>query len=85
MTKKILAILVAAAGAWAARADVATMLKYDALPAHATLTFAGSFQGDFSLSVTGAVAGATLSRYSTASRGWTITATADHGYETPLN
>ena len=83
MTKKILAILVAAAGAWAARADVATMLKYDALPAHATLTFAGSFQGDFSLSVTGAVAGATLSRYSTASRGWTITATADHGYETP--
>ena len=83
MKKKVLAILVAAAGPWAARADVATMLKYDAVPAHAVLTFAGSFQGDFSVSVTGAVAGATLNRYSTDARGWTITAVADTGYETP--
>ena len=83
MTKKILAILVAAAGAWSARADVATMLKYDNVPAHVKITFSGSFNGDFSEAVTGPVAGATLGRYSTDARGWTITATADHGYETP--
>ena len=58
MTKKILAILVAAAGAWAAQADVATMLKYDDVPEHVTLTISGSWQSDFTLSVTGAVAGA---------------------------
>ena len=83
MTKKVLAILVAVAGAWAARADYATTLKYDAVPAHVSLTFSGNFDGDFSQSVTGAVAGATLSRYSYGSRGWTIAATADPGYETP--
>ena len=84
MKKNILAILVAAAGAWAAWADYATTLKYDDVPAHVTLTFSGSFQGDVNVSVAGAAAGATLSQYSYGSRGWTITATADTGYDEPV-
>ena len=79
MKKSLLAIMVAAAGAWAAVADVATMLKYDAVPEHVTLTFAGSFEGDFSETVSGAASGATLSQYSYSSRGWTVTATAATG------
>ena len=83
--KRILAILFAVAGAWTARADVATIdvatvLKYDDLPAHVRLNFAGSYQGSvFSVPVKGTASGATLNRYSNS--GWTIMATADAGYE----
>ena len=81
--RKMLAILVAAMGAWAAQADdLATALKYDAVPSHVKLTFEGYFQGDFSETVSGAATGATLSRYSYG-KGWKITATADAGYGTP--
>ena len=63
--RKMLAILVAAMGAWAAQADdLATALKYDDVPSHVKLTFEGYFQGDFSETVSGAATGATLSRYS---------------------
>ena len=83
MKKNILAILVAAAGAWTVWADYGIRLKYDAVPAHVTLTFSGRLQDDFTVSVAGAAEAATLSQISYATTGWTITATPDVGYETP--
>ena len=82
-TKKMLIVLAAALGMHAAMAEFLVNLKHDAVPAHATLTISGSYYGDFMVTVAGPAAGATLKQFSTDTRGWTIAATADEGYETP--